>query len=783
MGNDRTALLTVHPGCDILIPMNNITRASGVVFTLVAGLLTGGLASPSASADPPKGPALDTSFLKLYAETRGFMLGRPQKPKVTPDGKSVLFLRSEAKVPKLKLYEFDIASQKTREILSPELILKGADENVSPEEKARRERQRISVGGFADYHLNTAGTHVLVKLSNTLYVLDRATGKVQELKAGKDGAIVDPKWSPDGKRVGYVRGFDVYAYDLATDKETAVTTGGTQIKTHGLAEFVAQEEMGRFSGFWWSPDSKFIAYEEADHTGVEQWFVADPLKPDVPPTPQYYPRPGKKNVSVRLGIKPVEGGETVWIEWDRNIYEYLARVGWSKTELLLVLQTRNQSGISYQHANPATGKTRGWFTAEQAAKPTQWANLPPDWLTLTTVDSVVILLYSSGERQFGLHFAGSPTGKSVLLTTAGAADEVLGVDEKRLAFIVTGPAPGDPTQRHLYQMIYREEDGMPGPPDGFVAGGVRLTPEVGVHTATVSTDGTLAAITSTTLVTMPHTRVQHTEVNGQNFGTLPSVATEPPFVPNVTVQKIGDYYTAIVRPKDFDPKKKYPVIVDVYGGPKHLHVVQAMRNWLVPQWLADQGFIVVAIENRGTPGRGLDWEKAIYQKFGTVPLEDQVKGLQLLCDKYPELDRQRVGIVGWSFGGYMTANGVLRRPDVFKAAVAGAPVTDWEDYDTHYTERYMGLLPESKAAYDEASLIPLAGKLERPLLLVHGTADDNVYYRHTLKLSDALFRAGRDFEALALPGVTHMYSADPVVMERLWAKTARFFKQHLGEPK
>jgi dipeptidyl-peptidase-4 len=208
-----------------------------------------------------------------------------------------------------------------------------------------------------------------------------------------------------------------------------------------------------------------------------------------------------------------------------------------------------------------------------------------------------------------------------------------------------------------------------------------------------------------------------------------------------------------------------------------------MRNWLVPQWLANQGFIVVAIENRGTPGRGREWERAVYQKFGTVPLEDQVKVLERLCASYPEMDKERVGIVGWSFGGYMAANGVLRKPDVFKAAVAGAPVTDWEDYDTHYTERYMGLLPESKKSYDEASLLPLAKDLKRPLLLVHGTADDNVYYRHTLKLANALFRAGKDFETLPLPGITHMYTSDPAVMERLWAKTAGFFKTHLGEPK
>jgi dipeptidyl-peptidase-4 len=208
-----------------------------------------------------------------------------------------------------------------------------------------------------------------------------------------------------------------------------------------------------------------------------------------------------------------------------------------------------------------------------------------------------------------------------------------------------------------------------------------------------------------------------------------------------------------------------------------------MRNLLIPQWLADQGFVVVAIENRGTPGRGRDWERAIYGKFGTVPIEDQVKGLKLLGEKYPELNLNRVGITGWSFGGYMAALAVMKRPDIYKAAVAGAPVTDWEDYDTHYTERYLGVLPESKTAYEQSSLLPLASKLERPLLLVHGTADDNVYYRHTLRLTDALLRAGRDFEVMPLPAVTHMVTADPTVYERFMTRSAAFFRKHLGLPK
>jgi dipeptidyl-peptidase-4 len=259
-----------------------------------------------APGSPVKGPALDTSFLKLYAETRGFLNGRPAKPKIAPDGKTVFFLRSEAKSTKQKLFAFDVASKHTMELLAPETLLAGADEDLSPEEKARRERQRVTAGGFADYHPDPDGKRVLVSLSGRLFVFDIAANKARELK-GVTGAI-DPKWSPDGKQIAYVRGYDVFAYDLAADKESPVTTGGTAIKTHGLAEFVAQEEMHRHTGYWWSPDSQFIAYAEADHTGVEVWYIADPLKPDVKPQEQFYPRPGKKNVGVRLGIVPVGGG-------------------------------------------------------------------------------------------------------------------------------------------------------------------------------------------------------------------------------------------------------------------------------------------------------------------------------------------------------------------------------------------------------------------------------------------------------------------------------------------
>ena len=738
-------------------------------------------AAMTPAPSPAQGSPVDTTFLKRFAETRGFMLGRPQTPKFSPDGQTVFFLRADPPVPRLKLFAFDVKTAQTKELLSAEMLLKGAEENLTPEEKARRERQRVSVGGFADYHLDHTGNRILVMLSGKPYIFDRSTAKVREVNVGA-GTIVDVKWSPDGKCISYVRDYDVYIYDLATDKESAVTLGGTITKTNGLAEFVAQEEMDRFTGYWWSPDSKYIAYEEADHTGVEVWHIADPLKPGNPPQPQYYPRPGKKNVSVRLGIVPVAGGKTVWVEWDRKLVEYLASVHWDANGPLTVqLQDRQQQHIVLSQIDPATGTLRA-LHGEQALHPGLVGITSNSWLNLS--QSIPRWLPDrSGFIWAGVRNPPKPVellelrdvnGKLKCCDIHGNKEtdvtDVIEVTATHLAY-VTRP---EPTRTAITVSPILKLD---SPVDRKV-----LTPNTGVHAAVFGSGLSTYALTTTLLDRMPITTI-HTQTDGRRIGELPSTAAEPPFTPNVTIQKVDDYYTAVVRPRNFDPKKKYPVIVDVYGGPHHIHVQQAMRNWLIPQWLADQGFIVVAIDNRGTPGRGRRWENAIYQKFGTVPLEDQVKGLHALCNKFPELDGSRVGIVGWSFGGYMAANAVLRRPDIFHAAIAGAPVTDWEDYDTHYTERYLGVLPESRKAYDDACLIPLAKDLQRPLLLVHGTADDNVYYRHTLKLTDALFRAGREFESLPLPGITHMYSADAQITERLWERNVRFFQRHLGSPK
>ncbi len=741
--------------------------------TILTSVLAALILSPALAQEKPpvNDKPLDASFLRLYAETRGFMLGRPSKPKPTPDGKAVLFLRSEPKKAKMSLFEFDVATGKTKELLTPEALLKGAEENLSPEEKARRERQRVSAGGFTDYQLSEDGKRILTSLSGKLYVIDRETGKPTELNTGK-GTLLDPKFSPDGSKVSYVLNHDVFVYDLATNKETRVTKGGTEKKTHGLAEFVAQEEMYRYTGYWWSPDGKFIAFEEADHEGVEQWFVADPTKPDQPALPQYYPRPGKKNVAVRLGIIPITGGETVWVEWDVKKYEYLAAVRWDKHGPLTVqVIDRLQQNQLLLRVDPKTGKTTKLLEEKDKA----FVNLHPEvprWLE----DGKEFVWVSEHGEGPTLELRGADGSRQRVLVPPPPRDlQLVDVDDQGYVVFGTG---ADPTERRLFGVTregIRINKGGASPLDV-------LTEKGGWSNAVFAKNHQDHVLTTTTLKTMPQSTVQ----NAKGFvGTLPGVAIEPGFTPNVEIIKVGesqDFYAAILRPHGFDPKKKYPVILDVYGGPHHIHVTQEMRPWLLKQWLADQGFIVVAIDNRGTPGRGRDWERAIYQKFDSVPLDDQVKGLQLLGAKYPEMDMDRIGVTGWSFGGYMSALAVLKRPDVFKAAVAGAPVTDWEDYDTFYTERYLGLLPDSRKAYDDANLVKMADKLTRPLMLIHGTADDNVYFRHTLRLTDALFRAGKDFDVLPLPSLTHMAS-DPVVTERMWTKVAGYFQKHLGKAK
>ena len=732
----------------------------GLLSVVACGV---GLAVRLSGAELASGPAAQegTGFLRNYAQTRGFSLGRPTRAQPAPDGKTVLFLRSQPRVATLHLFEFDVQTAQTRELLTPEQVLGDAKEVLSPEEKARRERMRVTAGGFTDFQLSRDGSQVLLSLGGKLFVFDRRTGKTRSLATG-DGVVLDPHFSPDGSRVAYVREHDLCVYDLVRNKEKQLTAGGRERLTHGLAEFVAQEEMDRFSGYWWSPDSRSLAYEEADASGVEIWHVSDPAKPGQAGMPSYYPRPGKANVRVRLGIISVRGGKTTWVRWDASKYPYMARVDWSDHgELTVAVQTRDQSELSILQVKPDTGETRSILSEQDPA----WVNLDQDvprWLSDGT--GFLWTTERTGGWQLELHSSSGALVR-VLVGPELGYQGLSSVDER--AGVVYFHASADPTQSKLWSVPLQG-----GPPRA-------LSQERGLHGASYAKDFSVHTHSIANLEGLPRTVIERAD--GSVAGELPSVAEPPPWLPRmelVEVEREPKFHAKVIRPRRFESGGKLPVLVNVYGGP-HANMVRAdiSSQWL-NQWLADQGFIVVSLDGRGTPGRGRNWERAIRKAFGSVPLDDQVAGLEALALQVPEMDLNRVGIFGWSFGGYMSALAVMRRPDIFKAGVAGAPVVDWLDYDTHYTERYLGLPDASSAAYTEGSLLTYSRELKRPLLLVHGTADDNVYFRHSLRLADSLLRAGRDFEFLPLAGFTHMVP-DPEVTEQLWLRVAAFFKSHL----
>ncbi|HVU87012.1 MAG TPA: DPP IV N-terminal domain-containing protein [Pirellulales bacterium] len=719
-------------------------------------------------AMPPGARAAETQvrqpeFLEQYAATYRFSLGRPAGIQITRAGDAVLFLRSGPRSFVRDLYEFDVAKGTERLLASADKLLAGSQEELSDEEKARRERMRLAAKGIASFELSHDGRRLLIPLSGRLFLVERATGAARELSSASGGAI-DARFSPDGRRVAYVRGGELFVLDIESGESRALTHGATETLTFGLAEFVAQEEMGRMHGYWWSPDSQSIVFQETDTSEVETLYIADPAHPERPAQSWRYPRPGKNNARVRLGIVPASGGEPRWINWDREAFPYLAAVEWDEGGPPLVLvQNREQTVERLLAADPATGATRELLTEKDDA----WLNLDvglPRWLP--SGEGFLWSSERSGNWQLELR---APDGALVrpLTTTELNYRHVLGFDKGTNRVLIAAGA--EPTESHVY-CLGLSADAAP----------VKLTTTPGVHAAVVAEENGAYVLTTQTLDADPKSTVHARD--GRQLGTLKSVAETTPLPPRVELTTVGTsptLHAAIIRPSGFDAERKHPVLVSVYGGPHSQTVLAARGRYLLDQWLAEQGFIVVSIDGRGTPARGRAWERAIRGNLIDVPLADQVAGLRALAAKYPQLDLERVGIYGWSFGGYFTAMAVMREPDVFQVGVAGAPVTDWRDYDTHYTERYLGLPGKNERGYEASSVLTYAAQLRQPLLLVHGTADDNVYFLHSIRLADALFRARRDFEFLPLSGLTHMVP-DPVVTRSLYTRIAEHFLKHLG---
>lgn len=688
---------------------------------------------------------MTNSFLRLQARTQRFTLGTPRGFQVSPDGSRVLFLRSASGEDRQHiLWKLDVASGEETRLADPDVLL-GGHEELSPEERARRERSREQAGGVVGNATDADVRIAAFALSGKVFVADAVTGEVRGLAT--EGPVIDPRPDPTGTHVAYVAGnaLRVVAVDGSGDRALAEPDGPDQ--AWGVAEFIAAEEMGRARGFWWSPDGTRLLVAFTDKSAVRRWHIADPANPDAEPNVVSYPAAGTDNVTVRLAIIGLDGSR---VEVDRGDYEYFVTAHWSASGPLLVAQQpRDQRRMEVRAVDADTGATT--VLAEDSDE--SWVEIVPGVPAWTADERLVRVAVADGWNRLVVD------GKEV--TPPGL--QVRSVLDVGADVLFTASAD-DPTQVHVYRWT---DDGV-----------TQVSTSDGVHGASRGGDVTVLAAW-----TLEHAGPKVSVLRGgEAVGEVASLAVEPPLTPNVRLMTVGerDLRVALLYPTGHQPGTKLPVLLDPYGGPHAQRVLSTRNSYLGAQWLADQGFAVLIADGRGTPGRGAAWEREIAFDFAGVTLADQVDALQAVAATAPDLDLSTVAIRGWSYGGYLAALAVLRRPDVFHAAIAGAPVTEWRLYDTHYTERYLGHPDEKPEVYDRNSLIDDAPNLERPLLVIHGLADDNVVVAHSVRLSAALVAAGRPHALLPLPGVTHMTPQDDEVAENFMLMQIRWLRTALG---
>lgn len=665
--------------------------------------------------------------MELLSRTGRFTYGSPRAITVHHD-QTALFLRSTGpEDPVEKLWAVDLTTGQERLLADPDVLAPHRDE-LPPEERMFRERVRLWAPGVGTY--DSDGVHAAFTLGGRLFRTHIATGETEELPTG--GPAFDPRIN--GDKIAYV----VSGRLLVLDGEiTRIMTAESHV-SWGVAEFAAAEELGRSRGHWWSPDGRLLLAARVDETSVPRRHLADPAHPEQPPLRLPYPQAGGANALVELHLCGLDGARRQ-VLWDDRRFPYVSAVDWTDRLVITVLDRLQQHGRLLE-VNTATGTT----SELRAFGHPQWIEHVPFTdggrvLEIVEVDEVQALAVD-GE------IVTPPSLYVRRVAGRLGEDQILEAHES------------EPAEQHVYRLS----------PQGDLT---RITREYGVHSAMVS--GSTLVLTSGTLQSMRTRRfVGDLEVR--------DLSAAVPYRPRPILERVTEHRlpAAILYPEGHVPGERLPVLLDVYGGPGHQVIAAEPGRWIRKQWWADQGFAVVTIDNRGTPNIGVSFGRAIFRRFSGVALDDQVAGLRELAEKHPDLDLSRVAVRGWSYGGYFAALAVLRRPDVFHAACAGAPPTDFRWYDTAYTERYLGLPEENPDGYAADSLIADAPNLSRPLLLIHGLADDNVYPLHTLRLSEALTRAGRPHSTVLLPGVSHM--TPDGMAERLMAIELDFLRRNLG---
>jgi dipeptidyl-peptidase-4 len=695
-------------------------------------------AAPTAAATSTRPLSLERIFASSDFRTRGLPAVRWMS-----DGQRYTFVRAAESGRGTDLIVEDAKSGERRTLIeAARLVPAGATEPIAIEGyqwSGDEQKLLIFTNTQPVWRYNTKGTY---------YVYDLASGRLQPVST-KPGWQMFAKFSPDGSKVGFVRENNLFVTDLASGAETQLTKDGSEKIINGTFDWVYEEELGLRDGWRWSPDGRRIAFWQLNQADIQPFYMIDDLKsPYSELVPLPYPKAGEPNSEVRIGTIDVASGQITWMDTGAEKDIYLARMEWaaSPNELVIQRMNRHQNKIDVLLADAATGRSRALFAETDPA----WVDVTND---LTWVNGGKQFLWTSERDGYNHLYLYNRSGKLARQLTRGKWDvmSLVGVDEKSGVVYFTATEAG-PTQRQLYRV------GLNG--RGFR----KVSSEGGSHSVAMSPAGTFYIDTYSNAATPPVVRLHSADgkavrVLAENERVAQAVAQTGAQAPEFFRFKTPDGVELngwMLKPADFDPAKKYPVLMYVYGGPGSQTVTDSWggTRYLWHALLAQKGYIVASIDNRGTGGRGRDFKKVTYLKLGDYETRDQISGARYLAS-LPYVDAGRVGIWGWSYGGYMTALALTQGPDVFKAGISVAPVTDWRLYDNIYTERFMRTPAENEAGYRDGSPLTHAAKLEGNLLLIHGTADDNVHFQNAVQLVDALQKAGKQFDVMFYPNKNH----------------------------
>ncbi len=697
----------------------------------------------------------------------------PRGLALSPDGKRVTYLSSRADNQHFyDLWQMNIATGERSILINAELLASG---ELSDEEKARRERQRIYGEGIMEYFWSENSQSILIPAAGQLYLYDVASNKVTELNTG-EGFATDARLSPKGHYVSFVRDQNLYVLALDTQKVSALTTDGKGPIKNAMAEFVAQEEMDRMTGYWWAPDESAIAFTRIDESGVELVTRNEIYADGIKLTEQRYPYAGKANVEIALGVVSLQDKSINWIDLGKQKDMYLPRVDWlpDSKHVSFQWQSRDQQALDLRIAAVSQPEQANTVIEERSKA---WVNLNND---LHFLKQQSAFIWGSERDGFNHLYLFDLQGKLLKQLTQGdwAVDVLEFVDEAS-GWVYFSGRKDSVIERHLYRVNMNIG----------VESIERISQTAGMHDAVFADKSPVYLDYFNSLQQPPQISlhndsgkllawVEQNEINETH--PLYDVAGlwQMPEFGQLKAEDGQPLMYRLFKPVPFDANKKYPVVVRVYGGP---HAQLVVNSWseadYFTQYLLQQGYAVFQLDNRGSAHRGTEFEYVIYQNMGDAEVNDQKVGVDYLRS-LPFIDAENVAIYGHSYGGYMALMSQFKAPDYFKAAISGAPVTDWRLYDTHYTERYMGNPDTNKQGYDASSILPYVKNYQSGLLMYHGMADDNVLFENSTRVYKALQDEGKLFQMMDYPGSKHSMRGEKV-RNHLYKSLAAFLDQQL----